>query len=108
MTKKELFGNFEKNWGRLLSPFEIEEITVLMNQDNFEPEVVNEALRLSVLQQKPFMPYLVKILKNWKSRNIMTVEQVRYHEQKRQHEMNPVGNAEMGAEMLRIAKKLWN
>ncbi|HHC5105039.1 TPA: DnaD domain protein, partial [Streptococcus pyogenes] len=53
MTKKELFENFQKNWMRLLSPFEIEDIDKWIDEDNMPVEVVNEALKETVIYNAP-------------------------------------------------------
>ena len=108
MKKKELFENFQKNWGRFLSPFEIDEINVLLEQDKFTPEIINEALRQSVLYNKQNMPYIIKILKNWKSRNIVTVDSVRAHEEARDAERNlKVEVSDCFIEMLIGAAEIW-
>lgn len=108
MKKKELFENFQKNWGRFLSPFEIDEINVLLEQDKFTPEIINEALRQSVLYNKQNMPYIIKILKNWKSRNILTVDSVRAHEEARDAERNlKVEVSDSFIEMLIGAAEIW-
>ena len=99
MDKKELFSNFQNNWGRLLSPFEIEEINV---------ELINEALRQSVLYHRHNMPYVVKILKNWKSRDILTIERVREHEEARDALLN--AKTEISSEFVQMligAAEMW-
>lgn len=108
MDKKELFSNFQNNWGRLLSPFEIEEINVLIEQDNISLELINEALRQSVLYHRHNMPYVVKILKNWKSRDILTIERVREHEEARDALLN--AKTEVSAEFVQMligAAEMW-
>jgi DNA replication protein len=77
MTKKELFENFEKNWGRLLSPFEIEDISKWIDEDKFAPEIVNEALKQTVESNICSIRYLNKILARYERENIRTVEAVK-------------------------------
>lgn len=77
MTKKELFENFEKNWGRLLSPFEIEDISKWIDEDKFAPEIVNEALKQTVESNICSIRYLNKILARYDRENIRTVETVK-------------------------------
>lgn len=108
MDKKELFSNFQNNWGRLLSPFEIEEINVLIEQDGINLELINEALRQSVLYHRHNMPYVVKILKNWKSRDILTIERVREHEEARDALLN--AKIEISSEFVQMligAAEIW-
>ncbi|HER5315455.1 MULTISPECIES: DnaD domain-containing protein [Streptococcus] len=76
MTKKELFENFQKNWMRLLSPFEIEDIDKWIDEDNMPVEVVNEALKETVIYNAPNLRYLNRVLNNWKRQGIDTVEKV--------------------------------
>lgn len=76
MTKKELFENFQKNWMRLLSPFEIEDIDKWIDEDNMPIEVVNEALKETVIYNAPNLRYLNRVLNNWKRQGIDTVEKV--------------------------------
>lgn len=77
MTKKELFENFKKNWGRLLSPFEIEDISKWIDEDKFAPEIVNEALKQTVESNICSIRYLNKILARYDRENIRTVEAVK-------------------------------
>lgn len=88
MNKKQLFENFEKNWGRFLTPFEIEDINKWIDEDNFPVDVVNEALRQTVVFNVKNLHYLNRVLSNWKLNNIMTVEAVKYNEQQRQEQRN--------------------
>ena len=76
MTKKELFESFEKNWGRLLSPFEIENISKWVDEDGLTPEVVNEALRQTVESNACSVRYLNKVLSRYERDNIRTLEAV--------------------------------
>ncbi|HEP1249541.1 DNA replication protein dnaD [Streptococcus pyogenes] len=78
MTKKELFENFQKNWMRLLSPFEIEDIDKWIDEDNMPIEVVNEALKETILYNAPNLRYLNRVLNNWKRQGIDTVEKVEF------------------------------
>lgn len=76
MTKKELFENFEKNWMRLLSPFEIEDIEKWIDEDKMSIGVVNEALKETVIYNAPNLRYLNRVLNNWKRQGTDTVEKV--------------------------------
>ncbi|HFU4203803.1 TPA: phage replisome organizer N-terminal domain-containing protein [Streptococcus suis] len=72
-----LIKDFEKGFGRLLSPFEIEDIEKWVKEDGFPEDVIREALREAVLGGKAFMKYVQGILRNWKAKGLFTVEQVR-------------------------------
>ncbi|HFF7454476.1 TPA: DnaD domain-containing protein, partial [Streptococcus pyogenes] len=73
---KELFDNFQNNWMRLLSPFEIEDINKWIDEEKMPVEVVNEALKSTILYNAPNLRYLNRVLNNWKRQGIDTVEKV--------------------------------
>lgn len=72
-----IFVLFEQEFGRPLSPFEIETINTWLDEDNFVPELIKAALRESVLMSKLNFNYIDRILRNWKQKGIHTVEQAR-------------------------------
>ncbi len=76
LDKKELFDNFQNNWMRLLSPFEIEDINKWIDEEKMPVEVVNEALKSTILYNAPNLRYLNRVLNNWKRQGIDTVEKV--------------------------------
>ncbi|AGQ28654.1 DNA replication protein dnaD [Streptococcus pyogenes] len=78
MDKKELFDNFQNNWMRLLSPFEIEDINKWIDEEKMPVEVVNEALKSTILYNAPNLRYLNRVLNNWKRQGIDTVEKVEF------------------------------
>lgn len=82
-----IYSAFEREFGRLLSPMEIEEVGYMI-KDNPE-ELVLEALREAVLQHKPTIRYIKGILKNWRVDKLTTVEMVRAHQEKRASRNKP-------------------
>ena len=72
----EIFTIFEQEFGRLLSPMEMETITLWLDQDNHSPKIIREALKEAVLAGKLSLRYIDRILFEWKKKNIKTVEQV--------------------------------
>lgn len=78
VDKKELFDNFQNNWMRLLSPFEIEDISKWIDEEKMPVEVVNEALKSTILYNAPNLRYLNRVLNNWKRQGIDTVEKVEF------------------------------
>ncbi|WP_181413912.1 DnaD domain-containing protein [Streptococcus dysgalactiae] len=78
LDKKELFDNFQNNWMRLLSPFEIEDINKWIDEEKMPVEVVNEALKSTILYNTPNLRYLNRVLNNWKRQGIDTVEKVEF------------------------------
>ena len=65
MSKKELFEMFQQCFGRVLTPFEIEDITKWIDEDGMPVEVVNAALKEAVTNNKISWKYVNKILIDW-------------------------------------------
>lgn len=75
----EIFQIFEQEFGRFLSPMEIETISMWIDQDGHTPEVIRMALKESVLAQKLSLRYVDRILFEWKKKNIKTSKEVSKH-----------------------------
>src|SRR5699024_7062854 len=74
-----LFVLFEQEFGRPLSPFEIETINAWLDEDEIIPSLIKAALRESVLMGKLNFKYMDRILRDWKRKGIHTVEEAREH-----------------------------
>jgi len=72
-----IFILFEQEFGRPLSPFEIETINAWLDEDNIIPALIKAALREAVLMGKLNFRYIDRILREWKHKGIHTVEQAR-------------------------------
>ncbi|MGM8211590.1 DnaD domain-containing protein [Virgibacillus sp. W0430] len=72
-----LFILFEQEFGRPLSPFEIETVNVWLDEDNIAPALIKAGLRESVLMGKLNFKYIDRILREWKKKGIKSVEQAR-------------------------------
>lgn len=77
----KLYKDFESNFGRLLSPIELDDIKDMYQ--NFSSDLVFEALKIAISNGKPITRYIAKILHNWKLDGVTTVEQVRLREEER-------------------------
>ncbi|MDQ0427565.1 DNA replication protein [Planomicrobium stackebrandtii] len=75
----EIFQLFEQEFGRFLSPMEIETISMWMDQDGHTPDVIRMALKEAVISQKISLRYVDRILFEWKKKNIKTSTQVTKH-----------------------------
>lgn len=72
-----IFLLFEQEFGRPLSPFEIETMNSWIDDDEQEPALIKAALREAVLMGKLNFKYIDRILREWKKKGIRTVEQAR-------------------------------
>lgn len=84
---KQLYQGFEKEFGRPLSPIELEMIGQWLNTDHYSPELIRLALREAVLNQAYSLKYIDRILLAWERKNITTKEQVAADQKKRKDSM---------------------
>lgn len=77
-----LYSIFEQEFGRPLSPFEGETISIWLDEEQYSEEIILAALRESVISGKVNFRYIDRILFNWKRNGIKTVEQAREHSKK--------------------------
>lgn len=108
MELKELINNFEANFGRMLSPFELEDIQKLVKEDGYSVELINEALKIAVRNGKLFLNYVVGILVRMRSQGITNIEQLRAAEQLKQGSSKPAEVDNNFLEMLIAAAELWD
>ena len=73
---KSLVDIFQQELGRLLSPFEIEDLEKSLKEDGTSADLIKEALREAVLNGKPNWKYIQAILRNWRHEGIKSVAQV--------------------------------
>jgi len=72
-----LFLMFEKEFGRPLSPFEIDMMNAWLDEDKMDTTLIKAALRESVLMAKLNFKYIDRILREWKQKGVHTVDQAR-------------------------------
>lgn len=76
-----LYHAFEKEFGRPLSPMEIDQIQKWL-QDTPCEEIILEALRRAVLLGKHNFKYIDSILLEWKKNNLRTLNEIENHNRK--------------------------
>lgn len=73
---KTLVTDFERELGRFLSPFEIEDLQKTIEDDKVSVDLVRAALKEAVFNNKTNWKYIQAILRNWRREGITTVAQV--------------------------------
>ena len=73
---KDLVEIFQQELGRLLTPFEIEDLTKTLKEDGTSADLIKEALREAVLNGKANWKYIQAILRNWRHEGIKSVTQI--------------------------------
>jgi DNA replication protein len=77
-----IFILFEQEFGRPLSPFEIETVNAWLDEDQLAPSLIKAGLRESVLMGKLNFKYIDRILRDWKKKGIRSVEDARNESKK--------------------------
>jgi DNA replication protein len=77
-----LFGVFEQEFGRPLSPMEVETINGWLDKDNYDEDLVLFALKESVFAGKLHFRYIDRILLEWSRNRVSSVDEARVHTQK--------------------------
>lgn len=73
---KTMVGEFERELGRLLSPYEIEDLQKTIEDDKTSVDLVRAALKEAVFNNKTNWKYIQAILRNWRREGITSVAQV--------------------------------
>jgi DNA replication protein len=81
-AQMNVFTLFEQEFGRPLSPMEVETINGWLDQDRYPDELIRLALKESVFNGKLHFRYIDRILLDWNRNGIHTVEQARAQMQK--------------------------
>lgn len=71
-----VFNQIETEFGRPLSPIEMENIEQWLDQDHYRPELIQLALKEAVLSQAYSLKYMDRILLSWERKNLTTAAQV--------------------------------
>lgn len=79
---KDIFSIFEKEFGRPLTPMELETIAGWLDQDSYKQELILAALKEAVFAGKVHFRYIDRILLEWSRNRIYSVEQAKEHAQR--------------------------
>lgn len=80
--KKDIFSIFENEFGRPLTPMELESIAGWIDKDGYPEELILAGLKEAVFAGKVHFRYIDRILLEWQRNRIQTVEQAKEHSQK--------------------------
>lgn len=91
-----LYQSFEAEIGRPLSPLQTQDLQYML--EDFNADVILEALKEAVSQGKANFAYIKAILNRWKQDNLMTVELVRNSKANRKSKNNTSAESEINEE----------
>lgn len=73
---------FEKEFGRLLSPMELEQVNLWLDDGDGRPELILEALKRAVMLGKHNFKYIDSILLEWQKNKLTTISEISEYEAK--------------------------
>ncbi|MBO2943135.1 DnaD domain-containing protein [Paenibacillus sp. F411] len=80
--ERNLFRIFEREFGRPLSPMELETISGWLDQDRYPDELILLALKEAVFAGKVHFRYIDRILLEWSRNRVRNAEEARAYAQK--------------------------
>ncbi|MDA8212639.1 MAG: DnaD domain protein [Clostridia bacterium] len=90
--------DFERQFGRLLSPVEVDQIRFWVIESEIAPALILEALRRAILMGVQNLKYVDKILLEWQKLNLATLEAVQDYESGRFQKVVKAPKAKKAAE----------
>lgn len=87
---EEIFNKIETEFGRPLSPIELETIGIWIDEDHFSYEIIICALQEAVLNQVWNLKYMNTILQNWSKQHITNKQEYAAMKQQRANQNAPV------------------
>lgn len=102
---KQIVSEFERELGRFLSPFELEDLEKTVKEDKTDIDLIREALKEAVFNGKTNWKYIQAILRNWRKEGITNLYQV--EERKRAREEANASQVSLSADFL-SAMNLWS
>lgn len=80
--ESSIYGVFEREFARPLTPMEMETITGWLDQDRYPLDLIHLALKEAVFAGKIHFRYIDRILLDWKRNKVYSVEQAKEHTQR--------------------------
>ncbi|WP_203351083.1 DnaD domain-containing protein [Streptococcus uberis] len=102
---KQIVSEFERELGRFLSPFELEDLEKSVKEDKTDIDLIREALKEAVFNGKTNWKYIQAILRNWRKEGITNLYQV--EERKRAREEVNMSQVSLSDDFL-SAMNLWS
>lgn len=102
---KQIASEFERELGRFLSPFELEDLEKTVKEDKTDIDLIREALKEAVFNGKTNWKYIQAILRNWRKEGITNLYQV--EERKRAREEANTSQVSLSDDFL-SAMNLWS
>lgn len=92
-TTTNIYDFIEKNYGRTISPLEIEKIDYWLL--SFDEEIIKYAIEISVFNNKKTFNYVEGILRNWKNTGYKTLQEIKDNDNKTNKNNNNLTEEEL-------------
>ncbi|MFC6261888.1 DnaD domain-containing protein [Levilactobacillus fujinensis] len=90
--RSTVFNQIETEFGRPLSPLEMESISQWLDEDHYRPELIQLALKEAVLSQAYSLKYMDRILLSWEKKNLKTAAQVQREKERQEPRRSAASN----------------
>ncbi|WP_143461986.1 DnaD domain-containing protein [Levilactobacillus enshiensis] len=90
--RSTVFNQIETEFGRPLSPLEMESISQWLDEDHYRPELIQLALKEAVLSQAYSLKYMDRILLSWEKKNLKTAAQVQREKERQEPRRSATGD----------------
>lgn len=77
-AESSIVSIFEQEFGRMLSPLELETLNQWIQTDGYDIDLIKLALKEAVIHQAYSLKYIDKILLSWQQQNIQTVGEAQH------------------------------
>ncbi|WP_367341598.1 DnaD domain-containing protein [Limosilactobacillus sp.] len=81
-SRQDVFNQIQQEFGRMLSPFQMDQVADWLDKDHYSPEMILMALKEAVMNGTFKFSYMDRILLNWYQNNIKTPAEVNAAKQK--------------------------
>ncbi|WP_283583832.1 DnaD domain-containing protein [Limosilactobacillus difficilis] len=75
-TRQDVYNQIQQEFGRMLSPFQMDQVAEWLDRDHYSPEMILLALKEAVMNGTFKFSYMDRILLNWYQNNIKTPAEV--------------------------------
>lgn len=74
--REQLFKEIQSNLGRTISPMEISQVNAWLDEDHYDPKVIEMALKETVMSGSRNFRYMDRVLANWADKHLTTPEAI--------------------------------
>ena len=80
--REQLFNEIQANLGRTISPMEISQVNAWLDEDHYEPQIIEMALKETVMSGSRNFRYMDRVLANWADKKLTTPQAIQAEEER--------------------------